>query len=226
MAGSANPAMTQAAANPYTMASEAQKAAMGNTANMMTATAAGGMANYQNPYETQVVNAALRDIGSQAQAGFNNLEAQAHQAKAFGGSRHGIAQAEMAKGYTQQMADTAARMRQQGFNTALGASQADLQRQMGAASQLAGMGQQSFNYGQSISNQQMQQGAMQQALQQQLINAAKQQFAGYAGQPNTAMNTFMSGISGMPNMGGQTSSFSPGLFNYMQLGASLMQPSS
>lgn len=222
MAGSANPAMTQAAANPYTMASEAQKAAMGNTANMMTATAASGMANYQNPYETQVVDAALRDIGNQAQAGFNNLEAQAHQAKAFGGSRHAIAQAEMAKGYTQQMADTAARMRQQGFNTALGASQADMQRQMGAAQQLAGMGQQSFNYGQSISNQQMQQGAMQQALQQQLINAAKQQFAGYAGQPNTSMNTFMSGISGMPNMGGQTSSFNPGLFNYLQLGASMM----
>ena len=120
------------------------------------------------------------------------------------------------------MADTAARMRQQGFNTALGASQADMQRQMGAAQQLAGMGQQSFNYGQSISNQQMQQGAMQQALQQQLINAAKQQFAGYAGQPNTSMNTFMSGISGMPNMGGQTSSFNPGLFNYLQLGASMM----
>lgn len=232
MAGSANPAMTQAAANPYTQASEAQKAAMATTAGGMSyqaPTAAGGMAAYQNPYEQQVVQQTLRDIQGQASQGFNQLEAQARQANAFGGSRHGIAQAEMAKGYTQQMADAASRMRQQGFNTALGASQQDVANQMsaqgmriGAAQQLAGLGQQSFGYGQAIQNQQMQQGAMQQALQQQLINAAKQQFAGYAGQPNMAMNTFMSGISGMPNMGGTTSGYNPGLFNYLQLGASMM----
>ena len=222
MAGSANPAMTQAAANPYTQASEAQKAAMGTTANMMGATAAGGMAAYENPYQQQVIDATLRDIGGAQQQAMNTLGAQARQASAFGGSRHGIAEAESNKAFNQQAIDAVARMRQQGFNTALGASQADMQRQLGAASQLAGMGQQSFGYGQAIQNQQMQQGAMQQALQQQLINAAKQQFAGYAGQPNMAMNTFMSGISGMPNMGGQTSSFNPGLFNYLQLGASMV----
>ena len=222
MAGSANPAMTQAAANPYTQASEAQKAAMGTTANMMGATAAGGMAAYQNPYQQQVIDATLRDIGGAQQQAMNTLGAQARQANAFGGSRHGIAEAESNKAFNQQAIDAVSRMRQQGFNTALGASQADMQRQLGAASQLAGLGQQSFGYGQAIQNQQMQQGAMQQALQQQLINAAKQQFAGYAGQPNMAMNTFMSGISGMPNMGGQTSSFNPGLFNYLQLGASMV----
>jgi hypothetical protein len=221
MAGSANPAMTQAAANPYTQASEAQKAAMGTTANMLGATAAGGMAAYQNPYEQQVVQQTLRDIQGQASQGFNQLEAQAQQAKAFGGSRHGIAQAEMAKGFTQQMADASSRMRQQGFNTALGASQADMQRQLGAASQLAGMGQQSFGYGQAIQNQQQMQGAMQQQMMQNLINAGKQQFAGYAGAPNQGLNTLLGAVYGtQPMMGSNTTSqFNPGLFNYMQMGA-------
>lgn len=222
MAGGANPAMTQAASNPYQQAAGAQQAAMARVGQGMTQTAAGGMGAYQNPYQQQVIDATLRDIGGAQQSAMNTLGAQATQAGAFGGSRHGIAEAESNKAFNQQAIDAVSRMRQQGFNTALGASQADLQRQLGAAGQMAGLGQQSFGYGQAIQNQQMQQGAMQQQQMQNLINAAKQQFAGYAGQPNQAMNTFMSGISGMPNMGGQTSSYNPGLLNYLQLGASMM----
>ena len=154
MAGGANPQMAQPAMNPYTAAAGAQGAAMGRVGQGLTQTAAGGMGAYQNPYETQVVQQSLRDVGTQAQMGLNQLDAQAQQARAFGGSRHGIATGEALKGYNQQMADTAARMRQQGFQTALGASQADLNRQLGAAGQLAGMGQQSFGYGQAIQQQQ------------------------------------------------------------------------
>jgi hypothetical protein len=95
-------------------------------------TAASQMQNYQNPYESQVVQQTLRDIGTQAQLGQQNLDAQAQAANAFGGSRHGIAQAESMKGYTQQMADAAARMRQQGFQTQLGASQFDVGQQTAA----------------------------------------------------------------------------------------------
>jgi hypothetical protein len=219
MAGGANPEMTQVAANPYQQAAVAQQAAMGRVGQGMYQTAAGGMGAYQNPYEQAVVDKTLRDVGGAAQIGLNTLGAQAQQAKAFGGSRHGIAEAEALKGYQQQAMDKVAALRQQGFNTALGASQADLSRQLGAAGQLAGLGQQSFGYGQAIQNQQMAQGALQQALMQDLINAGKQQYAGYAGQPNQAMNTFMTGISGMPQMGGQAESYNPGLFNYLQMAA-------
>ena len=219
MAGGANPAATQAAANPYTMASQAQQAAMGATAGQLGTTAAQGMGAYANPYETQVVQQSLADVGRQAQMGFNQLGAQAQQAGAFGGSRHGIAQAEMGKGYTQQMANTAAQMRQQGFNTALGASQADLQRQLGAASQLAGMGGQSFGYGQAIQQQQMQQGAQQQAAMQAMIDAAKGQYAGYTGAPQQGLNALLSSVYGVQPIQGGVSSNNPGLFNYMQTAA-------
>ena len=202
MAGGANPAATQAAANPYQQAAGAQQAAMGRTAMGMNQTAAGGMGAYANPYETQVVQQSLADVGRQAQMGFNQLGAQAQAAGAFGGSRHGIAQGEMGKSYAGQMANTAAQMRQQGFNTALGASQADLQRQLGAAGQLAGLGQQSFGYGQAIQQQQMQQGAQQQAAMQALIDAAKGQYMGYANAPQTSMQPLLAAIYGAPAMHG------------------------
>ena len=217
MAGGANPAMTQAAANPYNQASTAQQAAMTRVGQGMNQTAAGGIAAYQNPYEQAVVDKTLRDVGGAAQIGLNTLGAQAQQARAFGGSRHGIAEAEAMKGYQQQALDKVGALRQQGFNTALGASQADLNRQLGAAGQLAGLGQQSFNYGQALNQQQMQQGAMQQAAMQQLIDAGKQQFQGFANMPQNNLSTLLQTITAQPSMAGKETSFRPGLFNYMQM---------
>lgn len=235
MAGGANPAMTQQVvpqmaqkgggpvmsrgpmANPYNQASMAQQAAMTRVGQGMNQTAAGGMAAYQNPYQQQVIDATLRDIGGAQQMAMNQLGAQATQANAFGGSRQGIAEAETNKAFNQQAIDAVSRMRQQGFNTALGASQADLNRQLGAAGELAGLGQQSFNYGQALNQQQMQQGAMQQAAMQQLIDAGKQQFQGFANMPQNNLATLLQTITAQPSLAGQETSFRPGLFNYMQM---------
>ena len=82
------------------------------------ATAASQMANYQNPYETQVVQQTLDDVRQ-------NVGAAALRGKAFGGSRHGTLE-------LNNMADAAARMRQQGFGTALGAAQFDVGQQTAA----------------------------------------------------------------------------------------------
>lgn len=217
MAGGANPNMVQAAANPYNQASTAQQASMARVGQGMNQTAAGGIAAYQNPYEQAVVDKTLRDVGGAAQMGLNTLGAQASAAGAFGGSRHGVAQAEAMKGYQQQALDKVGALRQQGFNTALGASQADLNRQLGAAGQLAGLGQQSFNYGQALNQQQMQQGKLQQAAMQQLIDGGKQQFQGFANQPQQNLSTLLQTITAQPSLSGQQTSFTPGLFNYMQL---------
>jgi len=226
MAGGANPnnVTPPAGVNPFNAAAMAQGTAMGRVGQGLTATAADGMSNYTNPYETQVVEATLRDVGSQAQMGMNNLAAQAQQAKAFGGSRHGIAMGELGKSFNQQALDQAARLRQQGFTTALGASQADMATQLGAAGQLAGLGQQAFNYGKDIQNQQMVQGALQQQLSQALIDAAKGQYAGYTGAPSNALQQIISALAGAPSSAGQlageTEKYQPGLFNFLQVAAS------
>lgn len=238
---------TGAASNPYTQAATAQQTALGATATGLgynpqainAMTAAGGMAAYQNPYEQAVVNKTLQDVGAASQMGLNTLDAQASRAGAFGGSRHGIAMSEAAKGYQQQALDKVAQLRQQGFNTALGASQFDVGNQMaaqqqnvantlagyqfrqGAANQLANLGQQSFNYGQQIQDRQLEQGAIQRGAMQQLIDRGQQNFQEQYGAPQ-GLQTFLSAVYGAPNMVGQSQSFSPGLFNYMQLGAQMM----
>ena len=300
--------MPPAIANdPYTQAANAQKTALAGTQAQMgyspqqvrptgygatgyqstgynaamqggPATAASGMANYQNPFENQVVQASLRDIEGARQQAMNTAGAQATSANAFGGSRHGLVEAETNKNYTQQALDTASRLRSQGFNTALGASQFDVgqqqavnaanqmaanqaaqfgagaantanqfgasaanvanqfgaqqgmtaqqlnqqaglqanQQNLGAAQQMAGLGQQSFGYGQSIQNQQMMQGAMQQQMMQDLINAGKQQYAGYTGAPQQGLATFLGSISGVPNLQGQNQGYRPGFLDYFQ----------
>lgn len=226
MAGGANPnnVTPPAGVNPFNAAAMAQGAAMSKVGEGLTATAADGMSNYTNPYETQVVEATLRDVESQAQMGMNNLAAQAQQAKAFGGSRHGVAMGELGKSFNQQALDQVARLRQQGFNTALGASQADMATQLGAAGQLAGLGQQAFNYGKDIQNQQMVQGALQQQLSQALIDAAKGQYAGYTGAPGNALQQIISSLAGAPSsasqLAGETETYQPGLFNFFQVAAS------
>jgi hypothetical protein len=104
----------------------------------------------------------------------------------------------------------------------LGASQNDISNQLGAAGQLAGMGQQSFGYGQAIQNQQMQQGQQQRMMMQSLIDAAKGQYAGYTGAPTQGYGIMSDSTSGVANTYGQNTSMNPGLFNYLQLGANVM----
>lgn len=171
---------------------------------------------FMNPFTQQVTNRAMADIGTAQQMAQNQLGAQAQAARAFGGSRHGVAEAQTNAGFIKQLADTSANLNMQGFNTALGAAQN--QQQM--MSQLAGQG---FGFGQQLNSQQMQQGGLQQGLQQMLIDAAKAQFAGFAGAPQQALSLPLAAV-GAANMGQstQTATRTPGLFDYLTLGASLI----
>tara|TARA_Y100000289_G_C3894951_1_gene135968 strand:- start:33 stop:671 length:639 start_codon:yes stop_codon:yes gene_type:complete len=206
MAGGANPMMAQPAMNPFQRASQANQMAMGTYANP-----AARAQSMMNPYQQQVIDTTLRDVGNAALMGQNQLDAQAQAAGAFGGSRHGIAQAEALKGYQQQALDKVGALRQQGYNTAMNNA-------FTSASGLQNVGQQAFNMGQAVQQQQGRQGALQQAAMQSLIDAGRKQFAGYAGQPTQAMNAFAQGLTGVQRvpMGGEQSYMNPGLLNYMQ----------
>lgn len=166
---------------------------------------------FMNPYTSEVIGRTAADIGGAQQMAMNQLGAQATQAGAFGGSRQGVAEAQTNAGFIKQLADTAAQQRQQGFNTALNAAQ----QQQGMMSQLAGQG---FGFGQAINQQQMQQGGLQQALQQQLIDAARGQYGGYTAAPMASLSAPMAAL-GAANMGQQTQTQTqrPGLFNYMSM---------
>jgi len=172
---------------------------------------------FMNPYTSMVTGQTLSDLERQRQMAVNTTGAQATQAGAFGGSRHGVAEALTNEGFARQGAQTFGNLQQQGFNTALGAAQAQQGLQMGGAAQLGQLGQQAFGTGQAIQQQQMQQGLMQQGLQQALIDAARQQYAGYTGAPLQALTAPLAALGATPNQSTTTQSRQPGLFDYLKL---------
>jgi hypothetical protein len=73
---------------------------------------------YMNPYQEGVINASMGDIERQRQMQQLRDRAAAVQAKAFGGSRQGVAEALTNEAYDRTAANTAAQLRSQGFTQA------------------------------------------------------------------------------------------------------------
>lgn len=77
------------------------------------------MSAYMNPYTQQVIDQSMADLERQRQMQTNNLGFAAGKAGAFGGSRHGVAEALTNEGFARQGAQMAAGLRQQGYGQAL-----------------------------------------------------------------------------------------------------------
>jgi hypothetical protein len=216
-------------------ASMAQQGALAGTVGSgMTSigTIAGSdIGQYQNPYTQQVVDLTQQDILRGAQMGMDTLGAQAQAARAFGGSRQGVAEAELGRNVLQQLAQSSAQQRQAGFQNAQQMAQSDIQNRLsqanlglGASAQLGNLGQQSFGYGNAIQGQIAQQGAQQQAMQQALIDAAKGQFAGFTGAPAASLGYVSQALGATPTPVSTTESRQPGLFDYLTLAATAYDP--
>ena len=132
---------------------------------------------YQSPYQQQVIDLAMGDIQRQADIARGGAQDRAIRAGAFGGSRSALLESESQRPYAEQMARTAAGLRQSGFEQAQAAAQADLARQQqlgvfGAgqeqqrALQQAQLGQQAGIFGAELGQQRrMQQAQLQQQRQ-------------------------------------------------------------
>tara|TARA_R110000796_G_scaffold19680_2_gene59052 strand:+ start:162 stop:1679 length:1518 start_codon:yes stop_codon:yes gene_type:complete len=91
----------------------------------------------------------------------------------------------------------------------------------GAGARLGGYGQQAFNIGRSIQQDQANQGLLQQGIQQALIDAAKGQYAGYTGAPMAALGAPLAALGSTPSQSTTTENYNPGLFSYLQSFAQL-----
>lgn len=236
--------------NPMQQASQAQQMALaGTAANAMynpMMVQAGQLSNtnlgaYQNPYTQGVIDTSMQDLERQRQMQQNQIGAQASAAGAFGGSRHGIAEAETNRAFAQQGAQMASGLRQQGFQNAQQMAQQDIASRMQAglanqqaglsgaqlgmqgAAQLGALGQQSFNYGNAIQQQIAQQGTQQQALQQALIDAAKGQYGAYTQFPAAGLSLMSQALGATPYGTSTTGSTQRqlGMMDYLTAGASL-----
>ncbi|MCA0856154.1 tail fiber domain-containing protein [Phaeobacter italicus] len=182
----------------------------------------------QSDISAQMQGQQLRNASAQANAGIGIQNAQRWdqmrqqnvqndlQARQIGNQAASI-------GGSQRLQQAQDRNQNRQFNA--GQQMADRGMDLQAAGQLAGQAGQAFNQQNQISSQMMQNGAMQQALQQQLINAGKGQFAGWMGAPQSALNLPLMAVGAAPNVGTQTTTQSgggPGLMDALGFGASLL----
>lgn len=88
---------------------------------------------YMNPFISNVEEAALARLGGATQQAVNRIGDQAAAARAFGGSRQGIAEGVALGEAARSAGELSANLRSQGFNQAAQLVQADQQRAMQAA---------------------------------------------------------------------------------------------
>jgi hypothetical protein len=179
---------------PYLQAAGAgQTAALGTTGAGVQAL--GGMnigpdayKPYFDQYQGDVTQEALKEIDRQSQMASNQLAGKAVGAGAFGGSRYGLQQSELARNTADMRSRRIFEDLSRNYQQAMGASQAANQQRLqqgqafgqlgqatsGISGALAGLGGMTQQMGQSDVNQLMGIGGLQQQLGQQGLNTAYQ----------------------------------------------------
>jgi hypothetical protein len=104
-------------------------------------TGPGSISSYMNPYTESVRTNALADLESARRSAIQQTGERATQARAFGGSRQGVAEALTNQGFAKQAATLGTTLNEQAFNQAMAMQQADIGRRSAAdiANQQAGL---------------------------------------------------------------------------------------
>ena len=166
---------------------------------------------YQSPYQQQVIDLAMQDIQRQADIARGGAQERAIRAGAFGGSRSALLESESQRPYAEQMARTAAGLRQSGFEQAQAAAERDVARQQQMAMfapqfELQARQQQAGLLGGLQAGQLQglgllgQAGAQQQALQQRAIDAQRREFQRALDYPRQQIGLLQAGM-GTPLVG-------------------------
>ena len=102
---------------------------------------AGTIASYMSPYQQSVIDATLAEYDIQAQKGLTGIGTQAVGAGAYGGGRHGVAEAEYLSSSDRNRAALQAGMLQQGYGIGQQSRQQDLMNQLTLGGAQAGLAQ-------------------------------------------------------------------------------------
>lgn len=151
----------------------------------------GSIASYMNPYTEGVRANALADLESARRAAIQQTGERATQAKAFGGSRQGVAEALTNAAFAKQAGQLGTQLNEQAFNQAVQLQAADLARQqqaaaanqqfglagaqfrLGAAGQLGNLGAQQQGLRLGGAQALMSAGGARQAFEQQQLDAIR-----------------------------------------------------
>ena len=182
------------------------------------------MAQFMDPYQQQVTQEALKEIDRQQQMAENRLGGQAVQAGAFGGSRFGLQQSELARNAADMRSRRIFEDLSRNYQQAMGASQAANQQrqqaamtfgQLGQATQgiggtMAGLGGQQQAMGQSDVSQLLGIGGLQQQLQQQGFDVGRQNVLQAQTEPYRRLSYGQQLLQGLtPGAGTSTQTLAP-----------------
>jgi hypothetical protein len=130
---------------------------------------------YMNPYTQNVTRNTLADLEIGRQNAVRQIAQQAGAAKAFGGSRQGVAEAQTNIGFGTEAGKLLAQLNEQAYNSAMNAQQQDLARQQQAAMQNAAQRTSASQFGAGAMNQaQLSNAASRNAMAQFNANLAQQ----------------------------------------------------
>ena len=181
-----------------------------NTATAMPQTnpfQLGSVADYMNPYTTNVTDIAAREARRQADIGRTEEQARMAQAGAYGGSRQAIMEAERQRNLNTQIGDIATTGLQSAYDRALRQRTGEAELGLQAGHALGQLGVAQGQYGLNALNAMLNAGKVQQQIAQQPLDFGYEQFQEslrYPYQQATFMNSL---IGGLPL---QAASYTPG----------------
>jgi hypothetical protein len=204
--------------------------AVGGTQNVMgynpmqvqTGSALDNLGAYMNPYLQNVAGGVLSNLDRSRQLAQQGTAAQAAAAGAYGGSRHGVADAETNRNFFDVAGNQLNQLFSQGYGAATNLATSDLARQLQAqqSNQAAGLSGAQLNLGAAnqlagLSDQQRQQyfgnaamlegvGGQQQAMEQAQLDDAYQRWLEAQNYEKSNVGFLSNIVNGMPSFGGTT----------------------
>ena len=180
-------------------------------------TGAGTISEYMSPYQQAVIDATLGEYDIQAQKGLTSIGTQAVGAGAYGGGRHGVAEAEYLSSSDRNRAALQAGMLQQGYGIGQQSRQQDLMNQLTLGGAQAGLAQGQLGMGtyqQGLAQlapqlaggdigMLSQVGGIQQQQSQAVLNAQRQASQMAAMEPYQRMGVYGQGIGQLAPIQGQ-----------------------
>jgi hypothetical protein len=177
------------------------------------------MNQYINPYQQQVLDRSISRQVTDRDIALNEVGANADAAGAFGGSRHGLVESQIYDRSNRNIGDLAAGMNREGFLDQANLANTQINQQQNAAGGLLNTAGQGFNFGESITGRQQQDGTQQQNLIQQILNGGNSQFDQYTNSPLNGLNTQLAALGGSPLNAETNQSYKPGALDWLGLGA-------
>jgi hypothetical protein len=163
------------------------------------------MQSYMSPYMQNALQPQMREAARQSAIEGQRQQAQAVQAGAFGGSRHGLVEAERQRNLAQQQADIYGKGMQTAFEQARQAQQfgstlglQGYSQALQGAGQLGALGEQQYKQELGLLGQQMGVGEKQQQYEQNRLNQLIQDYATKQQYPFIQLGTLSNMLRGLP----------------------------